>query len=203
MQFQDELFDSKREFFNLTGGRLILIRNFLKSQVAEELFHQFNAKTTWEQNQLFIANRYVDIPRLNAWYADSAQSYTYSGIQLQPLPEYAELKRLRHRLINETGLQLNSCLLNCYRDGQDSVAWHCDDEPELGRNPTIVSISLGAERKFMIRSLNDHNEKLCLLLPHNSLLIMEGEIQHRYEHQVPKEANVSQRRINLTFRQIF
>ena len=123
-------------------------------------------------------------------------------MQLQPATWYKELAEIKDELLRQTSGRYNSCLLNLYRNGNDSVAWHCDDEPELGRNPTIASISFGAQRKFILRSLNDKNDKITLKLPHNSLLIMEGEVQHRYEHMVPKEKRVSEARVNLTFRQI-
>ena len=202
LQFQDELFDSGPEIIDLTNGRLILYRTFLYDLGCQELFKALNKKTKWQGGSIFIGGKYVDIPRQNAWYADEAYTFTYSGIRLEPNPWYAELNDIRNIMQSKLSLNFNSCLLNLYRDGNDSVAWHCDDEAELGRNPTIASLSLGAERKFMIRSLHNHEEKYTITLPNGSLLIMEGEVQHRYEHQVPKEKNISAPRINLTFRNI-
>ena len=202
MHFQDELFDSGEEIFELNSGRLVLKRNFLNKSTAERTFFTIKEKTLWESTTLFIAGRHIPVPRLNAWYADEGMTYTYSGVKLQPSPWYEELAEIRNKLFEQTQVKYNSCLLNLYRDGNDSVAWHCDDEPELGRNPLIASLSFGTERKFVMRSLTDKNEKLTIKLPHNSLLTMEGEIQHRYEHMVPKEKGISEARVNLTFRQI-
>ena len=202
MQFQDELFDSGREIFNLTCGWLILLRNLFDNNTADQLFFAIKEKTDWESGKIFIAGKYRPIPRLNAWYADDGKTYTYSGIELNPKSWYRELYVIKQEVNLKTDSSFNSCLLNLYRDGNDSVAWHCDDEPELGRNPFIASVSLGVERKFTIRSLNNKNDKLTLRLPHNSLLLMEGEVQHRYEHMIPKENNISGARVNLTFRTI-
>ena len=202
LHFQDELFDSGAEILELVNGRLILYRTFLYNLDCKRLFNALERKTAWESGSIFIGGKKQIIPRLNSWYADESYTFTYSGIKLKPHLWYSELSEIRELLRNELSLNFNSCLLNLYRNGNDSVAWHCDDEPELGRNPIIASLSLGAPRKFAIRSLHDHNDKHTIVLPHGSLLIMEGEIQHRYEHQVPKEKNISSPRINLTFRNI-
>ena len=202
MQFQDELFDSGPEKVDLVNGRLILYRTFLYKLGCQRLFEALKNKTQWEGGSIYIGGKQQEIPRLNAWYAHDSHTFTYSGIRLEPQPWYSELDEIRELLKRELSQTFNSCLLNLYRNGNDSVAWHCDDERELGRNPTIASLSLGAPRKFMIRSLHDHSDKHTIILPSGSLLIMEGEVQHRYEHQVPKERNVTSPRINLTFRNI-
>jgi len=202
LHFQDELFDSGPEILDLTNGRLILHRTFLYELGCKRLFDAILSSTKWEGGSIFIAGKNIEIPRLNAWYADQGYTFTYSGIRLEANPWFKELNEIREFVQEKLGYTYNSCLVNLYRDGNDSVAWHCDDEEELGRNPQIASISLGAERKFVIRSLHDHSEKHTITLPNGSLLIMEGEVQHRYEHQVPKEKNISAARINLTFRNI-
>ena len=202
LQFQDELFDSGPEIIELTEGRLILYRSFFKAHDSQRLFNALSQKTAWESGTIFIGGKNIPIPRLNAWYADDNRTFTYSGIRLEPHLWYEELNEIRAHIFNILTLNFNSCLLNLYRDGNDSVAWHCDDEPELGRNPVIASISFGTPRKFTMRSLTNHTEKYTFTLPNGSLLIMEGEVQHRYEHQVPKEKNVSTPRVNLTFRNV-
>ena len=202
LHFQDDLFDSSPEISQLTGGNLTLKRNFIPYSDRNRLFDAIYQKTNWESGSIFIGGKNVEIPRLNAWYADEEKTFTYSGIRLTSNPWFEELSEIRQMLFSELNLNFNSCLVNLYRDGNDSVAWHCDDEPELGRNPLIASISLGTERKFVIRSIHDHSEKYTYTLPSGSLLLMEGEVQHRYEHQVPKEKNISSPRINLTFRNI-
>ena len=202
LQFQDELFDSGPEILELTNGRLILHRTFMYELGCKRLFNALYRTVNWESGSIFIGGKNITIPRLNAWYADKGYTFTYSGIQLKANPWFTELAEIRQYLKQKLELDFNSCLANLYRDGNDSVAWHCDDEEELGRNPQIASISLGAERKFHIRSLHNHNERHTITLPNGSLLIMEGEVQHRYEHQIPKEKHIQTPRINLTFRNI-
>ena len=202
LHFQDELFDSGPEILELTNGRLILYRTFLYELDRKRLFNALHSSTNWESGTIFIGGKNQQIPRLNAWYADQGHTFTYSGIRLAPNAWFKELNEIRNLIHKKLSLTFNSCLLNLYRNGKDSVAWHCDDEEELGRKPLIASVSLGAERKFTIRALHNHEEKHTIALPNGSLLIMEGEVQHRYEHQVPKEKNINSPRINLTFRNI-
>ena len=202
MHFQDELFDSGPEIIELTNSRLIIYRTFLYELGCKRLFDALYTLTEWESGTIFIGGKEQLIPRLNAWYADAGHTFTYSGIRLSPRPWFQELNEIRNFIQSKLSMSFNSCLVNLYRDGSDSVAWHCDDEEELGRNPLIASVSLGAERKFVMRSLHKHDEKYSISLPNGSLLIMEGEVQHRYEHQVPKEKNINSPRINLTFRNI-
>jgi alkylated DNA repair dioxygenase AlkB len=100
------------------------------------------------------------------------------------------------------GVTFNSVLLNFYRNGRDAMGWHSDDEPELGMNPVIASVNLGATRRFMLRYKTDHQFKYELELQHGSLLIMRGALQHFWQHQVPKTNRPLPSRINLTFRVI-
>ena len=131
--------------------------------------------------------------------------YTYAGITLQPLPWNTGLDYLRDQLLQLSGRRFNSVLLNLYRDGQDHISWHTDNEPELGKNPVIASVNFGESRRFLLRRHEKERqplEKIELLLTHGSVLIMQGETQRYWQHSVPKQAKVNQPRINLTFRQI-
>lgn len=201
--FQDDLFTNSDETYQLQEGSVKLIRGFLRSDYAESLFHSFQADLNWHQDLVTIYGRTLPIPRLNAWYADAGHNYQYSGIQLQTNYWTQELQFIKSEIYNKYKEDFNSCLANFYRDGQDSVSWHADDEPELGKNPTIFSVSLGEERKFQIRNKYNHKDSLTLNLPHNSLLIMKGSLQHIYEHQVPKEKSKLRPRVNLTFRKVY
>ena len=139
----------------------------------------------------------MPIPRLTAWHG--AAGYVYSGIRLTPAawtPPLLELKALAERLAGE---RFNSVLLNLYRDGRDSVSWHADNEPGLGRDPVIASLSLGAVRRFQLKHRR-LDERLALDLPHGSCLIMAGATQHHWLHQLPKTTRPVGPRINLTFR---
>ena len=145
----------------------------------------------------------VLMPRLTAWYGDPGAVYTYSGLRNAPEPWTPELAEIRSDLERTTGLAFNSVLLNRYRDGRDSVSWHADDEPELGPEPAIASVSFGAARSFVLRSKTHRKREGSVMLEHGSLLIMKGRSQALLEHALPKDARVTSERVNLTFRQIF
>lgn len=154
----------------------------------------------WRHEPIRVFGREVLQPRLTAWMGDKV--YTYSGKRHEPskIPEpVARIKRFVEGLL---GLEFNSVLANLYRDGQDSVAWHADDEPELGDEPVIASVSLGGRRRFGIRH-NESGERLDLWLKHADLLVMRGRSQKDFQHCVPKTAKQVQPRINLTFRHVF
>ena len=112
------------------------------------------------------------------------------------------LYEIKNRLEEFSGLTFNSVLLNLYRDGQDSMGWHRDDEKELGKNPAIGSVSFGESRKFMIRHVQDRSLKTSINITNGSLLLMAGEMQHHWLHSIPKTAKPAGVRINLTFRKI-
>ncbi len=146
-------------------------------------------------------DREVMQPRLICWQSDPGVVYTYSGLTLHPAGWHPGLDHLRSRLRVEWGLEFNSVLANAYRDGQDSMGWHADDEPELGPEPVIASISLGAARNFRWREKCNHRSS-GLVLQSGSLLLLSGLFQKRYQHSVPKTARKTGLRINLTFRNI-
>lgn len=163
----------------------------------DELMQAVIASCDWRQRVLNFAGKKVPQPRLTAWYG--SKGYTYAGIRHEPRampPVVASIHEIVEGLCpNST---FNSVLLNQYRNGRDSIGWHSDDEPELGENPVIASVSLGAERVFCIRE--KATRKITRwLLPHNSVLVMYGEAQLKWEHSVPKDDS-SKVRLNLTFR---
>ena len=137
-----------------------------------------------------------------AWHGDSGASYRYSGVDHQPLPWTDTLLDLKTDLRNRFKVDFNSVLLNLYRDGNDSMGWHSDDEAELGRQPVIASLSLGQERKLRFRMRNNTRNTIDVSLPHGSLLLMYGNCQHDWQHQLPKTAKTIGPRINLTFRKV-
>ena len=140
-----------------------------------------------------------------AWHGDAEASYVYSGVRHDPLPWTSALRDVRGRLSDETDHEFNSVLLNLYRDGFDSVSWHADDEPELGPAPVIASISLGAPRVFQMKHKQRSDiSRVDIQLEHGSLLMMAGDCQRCWMHQVPKRKgrNAPGPRINLTFRSI-
>ncbi|MDF2434148.1 MAG: hypothetical protein JWP44_3779 [Mucilaginibacter sp.] len=156
----------------------------------------------WEQKTATMYGKEIITPRLMAWYGDTGKDYAFSGTKYDPIPWTDEL--LKIKLVTEriAGISFNSVLLNYYRDGNDSVAWHSDDEYELGINPVIASVSLGQARRFDIRHKADHQNKYSITLEDGSLLLMKGDLQHNWEHRIPKSTKPLRERINLTFRVI-
>jgi alkylated DNA repair dioxygenase AlkB len=142
------------------------------------------------------------VPRRVAWYGDPQANYTYSGLQHEPLPWTPLLAAIRQQVEAQVAAPLNAVLLNLYRDGQDSMGWHSDDESVLGRNPLIASLSLGGERRFDLRRKGQGRIAHSLNLEHGSLLVMRGTTQHYWQHQVAKTRRPCAPRINLTFRWI-
>lgn len=155
----------------------------------------------WRQDEITLYGKQVLIPRLQAWYGDEDSFYQYSGLSLTPLPWTESLLQLKKRVEQTCDTSFNSMLANCYRDEKDSVAWHSDDEPELGRQPIIASLSFGAERVFQLKHKMT-GERFKLPLQSGSLLIMAGNTQQYWLHAVPKQQRHSGARINLTFRKI-
>ena len=142
-------------------------------------------------------------PRLSAWYGDPSARYAYSGLSLEPIPWFPVLAEIKAEVEAASGAVFNSVLANLYRDGADSMGWHSDDEPELGERPVIASASFGAIRRFRLRHRHRRElDPVAVPLNHGSLLIMKGDTQSNWKHQIPKTRKVSEPRVNLTFRTI-
>jgi alkylated DNA repair dioxygenase AlkB len=141
----------------------------------------------------------VPIPRLNAWYGELP--YRYSGTTFEASLPPAPLQTLQAQINRDTGWQLNSVLANLYRNGLDHMGWHSDDEQSLGSTPQIASLSLGAQRRFVLRNKKDRSNKHQLNLHHGSLLLMLGRCQRDWQHHLPKSTRLALPRINLTFRE--
>lgn len=153
----------------------------------------------WKQDRIRIYGKEHDVPRLTAWYGDEGVRYGYSGLRMSAKAWTDELLAVKTRVESVAGIRFNSVLLNLYRNGSDSMGWHADDEPELGEDPVIASVSFGASRTFKLRHRVD--KTVCaVVLDHGSLLLMKGGTQHAWEHAVPKTKKVLQPRCNLTFR---
>ena len=193
---------SQPETIAVDDGELTFWPAFLTEARARELFCQLRDQTPWEQSEIRIAGKVISIPRLNAWYGETGADYSYSGVRLATLPFTPALAALRREVEQATGFAFNSALLNLYRHHNDSVDWHADDEPELGRNPVVASVSLGEPRRFELRRRDNHRNKLKIDLPDGSLLLMAGKLQHFWHHRVGKEKQPCGERINITFRRV-
>jgi alkylated DNA repair dioxygenase AlkB len=174
----------------------------LAVEEASELLDRLLTGIDWQHEEVLIFGQRRPVPRLVAWHGDPGASYTYSGTSHQPLPWTPALELVRERVLSLTGCAFNSVLLNLYRDGRDGMGWHSDDEPELGRDPVIASVSLGAPRRFCLRHKRRKDQRLEVSLGPGSLLLMAGATQHHWVHAVPKTALPVGPRVNLTFRQI-
>jgi len=186
----------------LPGAELEYRPRFYSNGQANQLMRLLQNRLVWRHEPIILFGKKVLQPRLTSWIADKRITYKYSSIELMSAGWPGFLEPIRRAVETTTAVGFNSMLANCYRDGQDSMGWHADDEPELGANPLIASISLGATRRFVMRRKTDHRQKHELLLEHGSLLIMWGPTQHNWQHSIPKARNIASPRINLTFRQI-
>ncbi len=184
----------------MPDAEVYLLPHFTPQEKQIPLQQALEENVAWRQEKIRLFGKQIDQPRLTAWYADAGKAYTYSGLTWEPLPWLPELAALKTQLETLTGAAFNSVLLNLYRHGQDSMGWHADDEPELGQNPVIASLSLGQERTFSFRHRFKKDLKNQLILPSGSLLLMAGPTQHFWHHQIPKTTRPLQPRINLTFR---
>lgn len=202
MQQFDLLSMDPCEDIALNDANLHYWQQFVDKPMASNLYASLLNTISWQSETIRIAGIERIVPRLTAWYGDGNASYRYSGIQHKPLPWTDELKTLKERIEQATGHNFNSVLCNLYRDGQDSVAWHSDDEIELGENPIIASLSLGETRRFEMKHKQQPRMNYKLELNSGSLLVMSGKTQQHWYHRIPKQENITNPRINLTFRSI-
>lgn len=185
----------------LPGAELVFWPRVDLGRDTDELLRRLIDSGEWRQERITVYGKPYLQPRLSAWYGD--QSYRYSGIRLEPLPWSPLLLELKHRVETLTGLEYNSVLLNYYRDGNDGMGMHSDDEPELGPQPAIASLNLGETRDFVMRHRHRKDlETLKLPLPAGSLLLMQGDTQRNWRHGIRKLRRACGARINLTFRRI-
>ncbi len=180
-------------------GSALYRPGFFNSAECERMFRNINDETPWEARNIILFGKEVPQPRLACWYGDLA--YSYSGITLDPRPMTPTLLEIKKRCEEVASAQFNSVLVNLYRDGQDSMGLHADDEPELGPEPVIASVSFGGERNFRLRH-RESKELQQVSLESGSLLVMSGLSQACWMHDVPKTKKFAEPRINLTFRYI-
>ncbi|PSL49194.1 DNA-N1-methyladenine dioxygenase [Chitinophaga niastensis] len=202
MSVQGSFFDDQHAAgdISLLNGELAYYPQFFNKAESDDFMRILMDTIAWKQESMNMYGKQVLFPRLMAWYGDAATSYGFSGNTFSPQPWTPELLNICNRITPVSGKPFNSVLLNLYRNGNDSMGWHADDEPELGLHPVIASVNFGATRRFILRYKNDHHLKHELALQHGSLLIMKGSLQQYWEHQVPKTTKEITGRINLTFR---
>ncbi len=181
-------------------GSAVLTPDFLDAESADTAFAELRDGIAWEAQHLAMFGDIVAEPRLSSWHSDGI-AYAYSGVTRTPRPFTPLLNDLRARCSRFSGATFNSVLANYYRDGNDHLGWHSDNEIVNGPEPIIASVSLGAERRFDFRH-NETGETVKVLLPHGSLLVMSGLSQQCWQHRIAREPNLTGARINLTFRAV-
>jgi alkylated DNA repair dioxygenase AlkB len=183
----------------IEDGELALLPQLPLPISNAEVFERLLRETAWRHETIVVYGKRHLQPRLTAWHGEA--SYTYSGLRLAPLPMTPLLAQLRTAVEAATGHRYNSVLLNYYRDGADSMGMHSDDEPELGPQPAIASLSYGATRSFVLRHKTTKRTLKFDLLEGN-LLLMAGALQRHWLHGINKTAKPTGPRLNLTFRYI-
>jgi alkylated DNA repair dioxygenase AlkB len=194
--------DFREEILSMPNAEVTFYRSFFDLRESDKIFQILRDEISWRQDKMKIYGKDIDLPRKTAWYGDQNKSYTFSGIHLNPEPWTPMLLQVKERIERTSGVRFNSVLLNLYRHGNDGISWHTDAEPELGENPVIGSVSFGGTRRFMFRHRQDQALKTEIELTHGSFLLMAGETQHFWQHQIPKTSRQVEPRINLTFRAI-
>ncbi|WP_047043198.1 alpha-ketoglutarate-dependent dioxygenase AlkB family protein [Vibrio mexicanus] len=200
MPIKSDFTVNENQWTSLPNGELFWAPNFMPRYEAEQHFDSLRQQIKWRHDQITLFGKTLPIPRLQAWYGDAP--YCYSNLTMQPEPWFDELLNLKIQCEQVANAPLNSVLANLYRDGSDSNGWHSDDEPELGTQPIIASMSFGETRTFHLKH-KQSGQKISLELTPGSLLVMAGDMQKHWQHTVPKTKKPKGERINLTFRYVF
>lgn len=195
-----DLFSTEKTHLVLPNAEVLYIPDFFDKVQADFYFHELRNTIDWQQDDIKIFGKTYPQPRLTALYATNEKPYSYSNITMKPKIFTKELNQIKTKVEAFCNHKFTTVLLNLYRNGSDSNGWHADNEKALGRNPLIASLSFGATRAFHFKHRTIKEETYKLDLNHGSLLLMKGEMQHFWLHQIPKTKKVVNERINLTFR---
>jgi alkylated DNA repair dioxygenase AlkB len=191
------------QYINHNAAQLVLYRQFIAPADAAQLLAQLSREVDWRADRIRLFGREHPIPRLQQFQGEAGLFYRYSGLQLAATPWHPLINALRPRIAALDPTPFNCALLNLYRDGADCMGWHSDDEPELGPDPVIASVSLGQPRRFVLRHRQDPQQpKIELTLENGSLLLMRGSTQRHWQHALPRTRRPCTARLNLTFRRI-
>jgi len=185
-----------------TDGEVYYEEKFLTHEQSLTYFTKLQTEIEWQEKEIILFGKSILQPRLVAFYGDLDKPYTYSKTLFKPHSWTPTLLELKQRVEEKSQTTFTSVLLNYYRSGQDSMGWHADDEKELGPEPIISSLSLGAERDFQFKHRRNPELRVTQPLQSGSLLVMRGKTQQNWLHQLPKRLKTEAPRINLTFRVI-
>ena len=201
-----DLFTLDRQFepISMPDADVSILHNLDTHASYESIFHALERDSKWQQRRMWMYGRWVDQPRLTAWHGEPDRVYKYSGIKEIPMPWTDALLELKRRVEDCTDARFNSVLLNKYRDHNDSMGFHSDDEKELGPKPVIASVNFGVTRTFIFKHRNRKDMKpISIPLSEGSVLLMKGGTQRNWKHAINRETRACGPRINLTFRRIF
>ncbi|WP_396170553.1 alpha-ketoglutarate-dependent dioxygenase AlkB family protein [Flavobacterium sp.] len=196
----NSLFPSEKIVFDVPDAVIEYYPNFFEEAQAKEFFDKLYHEIPWQQDAITVFGKTHAQPRLTALFGNEGKPYSYSNIVMQPHSWNPLLMFIKNKIEEICNENFTTVLLNLYRNGKDSNGWHADNERELGRNPVIASVSFGSERSFHLQHNSIADAKLKITLGNGSLLLMKGETQHFWKHQIPKTSREINPRINLTFR---
>ena len=196
----NSLFPSEKIVFDVPDAVIEYYPNFFEEAQAKEFFDKLYHEIPWQQDAITVFGKTHAQPRLTALFGNEGKPYSYSNIVMQPHSWNPLLMFIKNKIEEICNENFTTILLNLYRNGKDSNGWHADNERELGRNPVIASVSFGSERSFHLQHNSIADAKLKITLGNGSLLLMKGETQHYWKHQIPKTSKEINPRINLTFR---
>lgn len=182
------------------NGEVFYHPDFFSTAESDHYLKRLVDSVPWKQEPIFLFGKEIMQPRLTAFYGDSGKDYGYSGIRMAANIWTPELAEIKQKIEAVAGVIFNGALINYYRDGNDSMGWHRDNEKELGKTPVIGSVSFGASRVFQLRDHATKKSLHSLRLAHGSFVLMRGESQQYWEHRIPKEPKLKEARINITFR---
>lgn len=180
-------------------GTVLYYGKVMAKHEADNYFNRLMTSIEWKHDEAVIFGKHITTKRKAAWYANERYAYTYSNITKQALPWTEELLQLKQLTEKLTKATYNSCLLNLYHTGEETMGWHSDDEKSLAREQAIASLSFGAERKFAFKHKRT-GETISMLLEHGSILVMKNATQTNWLHRLPPTKKVATARVNLTFR---
>ena len=196
----NSLFPITKQHFDLPNAEIEYFPTFFDELQATELFIKLKNEIPWQQDNITVYGKSYVQPRLTALFGNEGKPYSYSNIIMQPHFWNPLTMFIKDKVEDVTGEKFSTVLLNLYRDGKDSNGWHADNEKELGRNPVIASVSFGAVRPFYLKHNSIENQRLKIDLEHGSLLLMKGETQHFWKHQIAKTAKPISPRIKFDFK---
>ena len=191
------------QILEMPDAEVVFYPRLFDAETSAMFLQDLTDNIAWEAQEIKFPWGMVPMPRLVAWYGEEGKSYTYSGKTFEPHPWTDTLLTIKKRVEQVTEVDFNSVLLNMYRSEKDSVGWHSDDEPELGANPVIASVSFGATRPFQLKHKYLDSNRQTIDLTSGSLLVMRGKTQRFWKHRIPKVKSATSERINLTFRVIY